>query len=131
MTQKYKLALIEPTEEMWSGLARAIMMGRDLECNKAHEMRKHLERGGNEIPAWLDKELDGEKHLAKGDMTAMIYLAMTAECPTVEVVDFSTVLSNYLKDNVSTIRTPPVSPPTTIEFKEYLTQNGYKIVKVV
>ena len=60
-----------------------------------------------------------------------VYTNMLAQCETVEVVDFSTVLSNYLKDNVSTIRTPPVSPPTTIEFKEYLTQNGYKIVKVV
>lgn len=88
----------EPTEEMWSGLARAIMMGRDLECNKAHEMRKHLERGGNEIPAWLDKELDGEKHLAKGDMVVMIYKAMLATAPKPESLYTSTELKDTKSD---------------------------------
>lgn len=74
---------IEPSDEMWDGLARAIVMGRDLGCYRTDEMRKHLERSGYEIQDWLDLELSGTRHLSKGDMCVLIYKAMFAARPNI------------------------------------------------
>lgn len=87
LEKRVLLVPVEPTEDMWGELSRSLMMGRDMNCNKAHQMRDHLEMCGQEIPDWLDKELDGEKHLAKGDMTAMIYKAMTQAVDTEKLIE--------------------------------------------
>ena len=121
---KMKLCQIEPTDDMYGGLARAIVMGRDMGCNKAHLMIRHLERGGNIIPDWLDEELNGEKHLAKGDMAAIIYKAMTAEYPTVEVVDVENMEDFDVVHGCELLC-------FNDELHDYLSQNGYKIIKEV
>jgi hypothetical protein len=74
-----KAALGELEHETWENLPRAIMMGRDMRCLTTAEMRQHLQNGGNEIPAWLDKELEGYRHMAKGDVVVCIFKAMIAE----------------------------------------------------
>jgi hypothetical protein len=45
-----------PTEAMWDGLARDIMMWLDMTPKTPRALFKHLERTGREIPDWLRNE---------------------------------------------------------------------------
>lgn len=73
---------VEPTEEMWSGLARSLMMGRDLNCFKAGAMMNHLNSSGAELIPSIESELSNpDAHLSKGDMCVLIYKAMIASRP--------------------------------------------------
>ena len=74
-----KAALGEPSEVIWENLPRAIMMGRDMNCLTTGKMREHLQNGGHEIPEWLDKELSGDRHMAKGDVVVCIFKSMITE----------------------------------------------------
>lgn len=72
--------LNEPSEGMWDGLARSIMMGRDMNCFKADQMRKHLKMSGHEITEqWLKDELKDQAHLSKGTMCVLIFKAMAQQ----------------------------------------------------
>ncbi len=68
-----------PTEAMWSGLARAIMMWLDMPGKTPAALFKHLERTGHEIPDWMREEPE-MKHLdhvpSKGTRCVLIYRAM-------------------------------------------------------
>lgn len=70
--------LQEPSEGMWSGLARAIVMGRDMNCLKRGQMREHLRNSGYvELSPAIEKELQGDDiHMAKGDVAVLILKAM-------------------------------------------------------
>jgi len=67
----------DPSEDMWGGLARAIIMGRDMNCNTRSKMLEHLKMSGQEnIPECVLRELEGEKHMAKGDVAVCVFTAM-------------------------------------------------------
>lgn len=78
----YTLAPLEPTETMWSGLARDIVMWtRFGGAHTARSLFEHLERVGREIPQWLRdepelKSLDASP--SKGTVAVIIYRAMLA-----------------------------------------------------
>lgn len=75
-----------PTEAQWGGLARQIMMW--LDWGPPHTPRsllKHLERCGEEIPAWLreEPEMKALDHsMSKGTRVVLIYRAMLAAAPS-------------------------------------------------
>lgn len=69
----------EPTEEMWSGLARDLIMAWEMFGPNVEGTREHLSLiGYKELPAWLEKELSNKVHLAKGDRAVLFYKAMIA-----------------------------------------------------
>lgn len=69
-----------PTEEMWGGLARQIMMWLDFDGRPTPEsLLKHLERCAEEIPQWLrdEPEMQNPNHvLSKGTRCVLLYRAM-------------------------------------------------------
>jgi len=75
---------IVPTEAMWGGLARAIMMWLDMAHRTPRNLFQHLERSGHEIPQWLrdEPELKNLDHVpSKGTRCAIIYRAMIEAAP--------------------------------------------------
>ena len=54
---------------------------------------------------------------------AEVYYKMTAECPTVEVVDAEQIVNDFCK---AYLKSKGMCYPS---FTDYLTQNGYKIIK--
>lgn len=76
-----RLMPLEPTDRMWSGLARDIMafllMGAPHYGSKLHA---HLKMLGHELPDWFEEEIPNIDHTpAKGDFLVAIYKAMIAE----------------------------------------------------
>ena len=68
-----------PTEEMWGGLARSIMMWLDMTPSTPRTLFKHLESSGIDIPEWLKSELEMTSldHIpSKGTRCVLIYKAM-------------------------------------------------------
>ena len=78
----YKLVPVEPTEEMWGGLARHLvkyMQGHDRYCPKT--LGKYINRfiGFKNIPDWLNKEIpdwESDHAFATADLGVFIYKAM-------------------------------------------------------
>ncbi|MDE2096348.1 MAG: hypothetical protein KGL39_03815 [Patescibacteria group bacterium] len=79
-----RLVLAEPSKEMWSGLARDIVMWTGMHCAGDLTPRNlflHLERLGREIPQWLrdEPEMKSLDHVpSKGTRAVIIYKAMIA-----------------------------------------------------
>lgn len=75
-------AMREPTETMWGGLARDIVMWMDIYDGGKKTPRnlfRHLEQTGREIPQWLrdEPELKALDHVpSKGTRAVIIYHAM-------------------------------------------------------
>ena len=78
---------IQPTEEMWGGLARSIMMWMDIAGGGPklpEDLLKHLERSGIEAPDWLkdEGEMKAIGHsMSKGTRCVLIYKAMLYAAP--------------------------------------------------
>ena len=85
----YVLVPREPTEEMWSGLARDIIMWWCMyEPPTGQSLFRHLTNSGTEIPQWLRDEIPDIDHVpAKGDVAVIIYRAMLAAAPTPPTAD--------------------------------------------
>jgi len=73
--------LREPTEEMWGGLARDLMMWLDFQTKTPKALFAHLENLGVDIPQWLRDEAEMQ-HLdhvpSKGTRCVIIFKAMLA-----------------------------------------------------
>lgn len=85
----YKVVPVEPTEEMWGGLARDIMMWLDMYDGHKKTPRNlfnHLDNLGREIPDWLrEGEMAHLDHVpSKGTRCYIIYRAMLAAAPEVK-----------------------------------------------
>jgi len=79
----HALVPMEPTEAMWAGLARDIVMWMQAYNRHTPEsLRKHLDRCGETIPAWLEAELGDSRAkdhaMEKGTIACLIYKAMIA-----------------------------------------------------
>lgn len=76
---------IVPTEAQWSGLARDLVMWRDMQFGRdagGRALYRHLSRIGRDIPDWLRKEIPDTDHVPpKGAVAACIYRAMLAAAP--------------------------------------------------
>jgi len=76
----------QPTEAMWGGLARQIMMWLDFGDKRTpRSLFRHLEMSGTEIPQWLrdEPEMRALDHVpSKGTRCAIIYKAMIEAHPT-------------------------------------------------
>lgn len=79
----WKLVPEEPTEEMWGGLARDLMMWLDFENKTVEALRRHLAMLNVEWPKWMDDEdeLKGSGVPSKGTRATLIYKAMLAAAP--------------------------------------------------
>lgn len=73
---------IEPTEEMWGGLARQIVMWNRFPRPTGHALHEHLRHGWPDaVPAWLAKEIpDNDIVPPKGTVAACIFKAMIEPC---------------------------------------------------
>ena len=72
------MALWEPTEEMWSGLARDLVMwDRGMPNQYGSTLYKHLAWTGRPIPDWLRAEIPDTDHTPpKGTVAVCIFRAM-------------------------------------------------------
>lgn len=71
--------LRNPKQEMWSGLARQLMMAFDMNAKTPREILEHLDRVGYEIPDWLkdEPEMKALDHVvSKGTRVVLIWKAM-------------------------------------------------------
>lgn len=84
----WKLVPVEPTEEMWGGLARDLMMWLDFDNKTVEALRRHLAMLNVEWPKWMDDEdeLKGSGVPSKGTRATLIYKAMLAAAPAAPVV---------------------------------------------
>lgn len=81
--QTWRTVPEEPTEEMWGGLARQMIMwarmGSEATGRNLHAMLKSL---GMDRPNWLLQEIpDTDRVPSKGTVAACIYKAMLAVAP--------------------------------------------------
>ncbi len=69
---------VEPTEEMWGGIARQMIMWLRMPNPTGHELHLHLKRAWHEpMPEWLAKEIPDTDHVPpKGTVAACIFKAM-------------------------------------------------------
>jgi hypothetical protein len=80
----FVLVPVEPTEAMWSGLARDIVFWLYMNSGPHYgsKMYEHLRNLGTEIPDWLLKEIpDTDSTPPKGTVAVVIYKAMCAAAP--------------------------------------------------
>lgn len=74
----------EPTEEMWGGLARDIVMWTRFPDITGESLHHHLRHLGRSIPNWLAKLIPDEKRVPpKGAVADAIYRAALAAAPSV------------------------------------------------
>lgn len=87
----WKLVPVEPTEEMWGGLARDLMMWLDFDNKTVEALRRHLTMLNVEWPKWMDaeEELKWPGVPSKGTRATLIYKAMLAAAPAAPVVQHS------------------------------------------
>lgn len=70
-------SLSEPTEAMWSGLARDLIMWDRFGRPTGADLYRHLKRCGRTIPDWLRKEIPDVDHVPpKGTVAICIWKAM-------------------------------------------------------
>ncbi len=79
-------ALVErmPTEAMWGGLARHIMMWLDMDKKTPRALFRHLEMCGADVPQWLrdEPEMQALDHVpSKGTRCVIIWKAMQDAAP--------------------------------------------------
>jgi hypothetical protein len=75
---------IVPTKAMWSGLARDIVMWRDLASPTGQSLYQHLRRVGRDVPEWLATVIPDINHVpSKGNVAAAIWRAMIDAAPAV------------------------------------------------
>jgi hypothetical protein len=73
----YAIVPMEPTEPMWSELARDIVMWDRFPRHTGADLHAHLRSLGRTIPDWLAKEIpDTDQVPPKGTVAACIYKAM-------------------------------------------------------
>lgn len=84
--EDYVLVPREPSEEMWGGLARDLVMWRDMDRPPTGAfLYRHLGRLGRAIPEWLRAEIPDTEHVPpKGSVAVCIYKAMIAAALTRE-----------------------------------------------
>ena len=71
------LAPMEDSEVMWGGLARQIVMWRDMGRRTGAALYEHLSHGEHEIPGWLPALIENAEHFPpKGAVVGAIYRAM-------------------------------------------------------
>jgi hypothetical protein len=69
----------EPSEAMWGGLARAIVMWTRFSRPSEQALLRHLKASGETIPDWLSAECRDVDHVPpKGSVAVWIYRAMIA-----------------------------------------------------
>lgn len=79
----YRLVPEEPTEAMWGGLARDLVMWTR-HFPQGDKLFAHLTSLGRDIPQWLRDEVRDVSHVPpKGTVAACIYKAMLAAAPAV------------------------------------------------
>lgn len=72
----------EPTEAMWGGLARQIVMWTRCSRPTGHALHRDLKNCGWEVPAWLADEISDENRVPpKGSVAVAIYRAMIEAAP--------------------------------------------------
>lgn len=85
----WQLVPVEPTQAMWSELARDIVFWMQVTHaphygSKLHEFLRNL---GREIPDWLTKEIPDVDHTPpKGTVAVCIYKAMLSAAPSTKEV---------------------------------------------
>jgi hypothetical protein len=106
----FRVVPFDPTEEQWGGLARDIVMWRDMFRNDrptGKSLFQHLKNVGREIPAWLCKDVDDTDAVpAKGTVAAIIYKAMlvTASPPVGKCIKCGDRLTGHEDDSSTTCR---------------------------
>lgn len=79
---QWKTVPCEPTEAMWGGLARAIVMWTHFRDHSGNALYDHLRMSGIEVPTWLLREIPHTTHVPpKGTVAACIYKAMLDAAP--------------------------------------------------
>lgn len=74
-----------PTEKMWNGLARALIMWMDMSPKTPRALFQHLKNVGEPIPQWLrdEHEMKSLDHVpSKGTRAVLVYRAMIEGCNT-------------------------------------------------
>jgi hypothetical protein len=72
-----------PTEAMWGGLARDIVLWDRMHRHTGADLYRHLAALGRDIPEWLREEVQDIEHVPpKGTVAAIIYRAMIEAAPS-------------------------------------------------
>lgn len=82
----WQLVPKEPTEAMWSGLARDIVMAWRFNNWTPAKMAEFMESTGHEVPEWLKKEpeMNNPDHtMSKGTCAVLLWKAMLAAAPSI------------------------------------------------
>ncbi len=75
---------IVPTEAMWSGLARDIVMWRDMGQPTGANLYRHLHCLGRDVPVWLRDTIPDIEHVpSKGSVAVAIWRAMVDDSQAV------------------------------------------------
>ena len=70
-------ACLQPTDKMWSGLARDIIMWNRFPSPTGAALHEHLRMLGKEIPQWLKDEIQNVDHVPpKGTVAVCVFKAM-------------------------------------------------------
>lgn len=78
----YVCAPREPTEAMWGGLARDLVLWQRFKNPTGRALYEHLIMLGRTIPDWLTKEIGDLDHVPpKGTVATCIYKAMIEAVP--------------------------------------------------
>jgi len=90
MTQDSESVVVPhvPTEIMWGGLARQIILWMDMHPKTPRALFDHLRRSGHDVPQWLrdEPEMQNLDHVpSKGTRAVLIYRAMLAAAPSTSV----------------------------------------------
>jgi hypothetical protein len=81
----YVTVPVVPTEAMWGGLARDIIMWTRFDRPSERSLLKHLTSVGTQIPDWLAAECRDIDHVPpKGSVAAWVYRAMLDARPVTE-----------------------------------------------
>ena len=80
---EWKYVPVEPTQQMWEGLARDIIMW--MRMHRKHDgdsLYRHLNLIGTKVPEWLREEIADTDHVPpKGTVAVAIYKAMLEKAP--------------------------------------------------
>ncbi len=80
---KYAIVPVEPTEDMWGGLARVLVQWSFFSRPSGKYLYEHLARLNIEAPEWLSKEVPNTDHCPpKGTVAVCIYKSMLTAAPT-------------------------------------------------
>lgn len=80
----WQLVPIEPTGEMWDGLARKILLAFDFNCKSPNELINFLKMSGFELPEAVleESEMKNLDHvISKGTRAVILYKAMLEAAP--------------------------------------------------